>query len=321
MNVNELLLKNKIIEVISGSHLYGTNRPDSDKDYVGIFLPSVEYILGFKKIEEIDCSIKDKTDTNKNSSEAVDRKFYDFRKFISLALDNNPNIIELLFVNSSNIVYINEVGQDLLNIKSLFLHKGLKQKFLGYAFAQKHKMIIKKDNYFNLIQAYDYLNKENKDQFLLEVCLKQKPPFISFGHNETHNVKTIIIGDLQLQPSKTIRDTLKILDYRISAVGNREELLLKYGYDTKFAMHLIRLMLEGIELLTTGNLIFPLKEVSLLKDIREGKWEIPKILKFSEDLESQLIDYEKISCLANAPRRDEIEKFTIKHLRNIVNHE
>lgn len=36
----QLAEKNKIFEVISGSHLYGTNIQESDKDYIGVFMPT-----------------------------------------------------------------------------------------------------------------------------------------------------------------------------------------------------------------------------------------------------------------------------------------
>jgi uncharacterized protein len=52
---------------------------------------------------------------------------------------------------------------------------------------------------------------------------------------------------------------------------NRPELVEKYGFDTKFAMHTIRILSEGRELLTTGHINFPSTEVELLKEIRRGE--------------------------------------------------
>ena len=34
--------KNFIIKSVFGSHLYGTDTPESDRDYKGIFIPSME---------------------------------------------------------------------------------------------------------------------------------------------------------------------------------------------------------------------------------------------------------------------------------------
>ena len=38
---------------------------------------------------------------------------------------------------------------------------------------------------------------------------------------------------------------------------NRPELVAVHGYDTKYAMHALRLGLQGIELLTTGRITLP----------------------------------------------------------------
>ena len=52
-----------------------------------------------------------------------------------------------------------------------FVHIGCVQKFLGYAFSQKHKMVIKKDNYFDFISAVDYLKTIDSGKSLIEIIL------------------------------------------------------------------------------------------------------------------------------------------------------
>src|SRR5690606_1206463 len=53
---------------------------------------------------------------------------------------------------------------------------------------------------------------------------------------------------------------------------NRPELVRKHGYDTKFAYHMIRLQLQGIELMQTCNVELPMSDMNrgLLLGIREG---------------------------------------------------
>ena len=316
MQEREMAEKNKILVIKTGSHLYGTNTEKSDVDYIGIFLPDIEYVLGFRHCDEVDLSKKSKLEDGKNAPDAVDIKYYEFRKFVKLALDNNPNILEVLFVNKENIVYINEIGEKLLALKHLFPYKGLKQKFLGYAFSQKHKMVIKRDNYFNLVQAYDYLKKFSDDKYISEITISNKcPNFITTTYDEKHNTKFIVIGDLNLQPSFTISKIKDILKERINKVGNREELLLKHGYDTKFGSHLVRLMFEGKELLETNNIEFPLKERKLLLDIKRGEHPITYILELAEKLEADIETLAVSSNLRSKSAFSEIEQFTINILK------
>ena len=315
MNERIIAEKNKILELVAGSFLYGTNTETSDKDYYGVFVPDVEYVLGFRRCEEVDFSIVKKDDNDKNTPDSVDRKFYELRKFVKLAMENNPNIIEILFVNEASTIFINDIGKELLAIKHKFPHKGAKQKFLGYAFSQKHKMVIKKDHYFDLINGLDYLNKFNEDKYIAEIILDtHKPHFIGTSYSDQHNVKFIVIGDMNLLPSMTVKKARSMIQDRLDRVGNREELLLRYGFDTKFASHLIRLMLEGVELLETGNIEFPLKDRQLILDIKQGKWTINNVLNFSTDLEKKIEDLGINSKLPDKPNVDELERFTINTL-------
>lgn len=55
---------------------------------------------------------------------------------------------------------------------------------------------------------------------------------------------------------------------------NRPELVAEHGYDTKFAAHALRLALQGIELLRTGELTLPIPERNYLIGMRQGA--VPK---------------------------------------------
>lgn len=71
---------------------------------------------------------------------------------------------------------------------------------------------------------------------------------------------------------------------------NRPELVAKYGYDTKFAMHALRLGLQGIELLTDGSLTMPVPEpnLSTLRAVRGGKISYDDALTLILDAETRL---------------------------------
>jgi len=217
------------------------------------------------------------------------------------------------------MVFSNFYGGALLAQKHLFPCKLLKQKFLGYAFSQKHKMIIKKDNYLDFLDAMSYLQSIDVGKSLLEVVLDSKcPSFIKRKNDYRGNICFIQIGDLNLMPHNDVGKAKEIIGERLAKVGNREELLTKYGYDVKFGMHLIRLMLEGVELLQTGEIKFPLKQAPMLKDIRAGKWTIEQILNYSYELEKEVESLAESSKLPNKPNYELLELFTINTLKEII---
>ncbi len=275
-------IKHKILKGIIGSNLYGTNTPDSDKDYMGIFVADEEYYIGLKNVEEVDESIIKKDESGKNTKEAIDKKYYEIRQFFKLAMQNNPNIIEILFLNNDNILESHFIWDLIQTNREWFLNsKQIKNRFLGYAMSQKHKMFVKLENYDILKEAYDILDNSMK-KFLID-----EEVFNKFKFRENINTE-YRVADIFVPRNISIKRAKEILQERLKRVGNRQELILKYGMDTKFSSHLIRILLECKELLLTKNIEFPLKERQLIIDIKTGKYKCEEIIKMADELEVEI---------------------------------
>lgn len=70
----------------------------------------------------------------------------------------------------------------------------------------------------------------------------------------------------------------------------RAKLVERFGFHTKYAGHLIRLGMQGVELLTTGKLVLPMNtmEATLVKTIRNGSLPLDMVLESADDLEVQI---------------------------------
>lgn len=93
---------------------------------------------------------------------------------------------------------------------------------------------------------------------------------------------------------------------------SRPELVAKHGYDTKFAMHALRLGLQGIEYLSQGKLTLPIPNPTretLLK-VRRGEILIDDVLLLIRDAEEQLQAW-TVRC-NKTPDRKTINDFLIK---------
>lgn len=83
---------------------------------------------------------------------------------------------------------------------------------------------------------------------------------------------------------------------RKSMIGQRAqhvkrlELIDAYGYDTKFAGHLIRLGYQGCEFLDTGSITLPMPESErqAVLGIRTGQWRMDDVIALSENLEAEM---------------------------------
>ena len=248
MKEQEMALQNIIYKIRIGSTLYGTYvENSSDEDFSGVFIPEKEYVLGTKKVEQVSLSQKT-SKTIRNQVGDVDYVLYALPKFINLLTGNNPNIIEFLYVPKPCIIYSNAYADELIENRNLFLSKKAYHTFKGYSYAQRQKLVVKKEN-----------------------------------------------------------------------MTGRTELALKFGYDVKFASHLIRLLLEGLQILTEKTLTFPLPENNLVRDIKLGKYELKWVLDKAEYLE-KLVDEAYIkSDLQYTANFEEINKLQIKMLEDYWN--
>lgn len=68
------------------------------------------------------------------------------------------------------------------------------------------------------------------------------------------------------------------------AKGTRPEYECAYGYDTKAAMHCLRLYFECIELMERGRITLPRPERELLIEVRSGAWTMERFLAEAETL-------------------------------------
>ncbi len=86
---------------------------------------------------------------------------------------------------------------------------------------------------------------------------------------------------------------------------NRPELVREHGYDTKYAMHALRLGLQGVELLTTGRITLPVPEPgrTYLRSVRRGEVPLPEVLTSIGDVERQLVALQSAADVPAEPDR------------------
>jgi len=104
MDVAAIAQYNLILKTMTGSRLYGTERADSDVDYVGVFIPPKIFLYG---LHECDQAI-----LNEHGPDGViDYTCYTLHKYIRLAIANNPNILSMLYTPPKQIIECDQWGQ------------------------------------------------------------------------------------------------------------------------------------------------------------------------------------------------------------------
>lgn len=87
--------------------------------------------------------------------------------------------------------------------------------------------------------------------------------------------------------------------------GKRKETIEKFGYDTKFAYHCIRLICEVEQILVERDLDMQ-RDREMLKAIRRGDWPVERVREFFYEKESALERIYETSDLPHTPREEEI---------------
>jgi uncharacterized protein len=113
-----------IYRVVAGSRAFGLATDASDEDRRGVYLPPADWHWGFDKPP-------DQVDTK---SDGVEEVVWEVEKFLRLALNGNPNILEVLW--APVVLQTDEVGRELRSMRAAFLSRRLHQTYSGYVTSQ-----------------------------------------------------------------------------------------------------------------------------------------------------------------------------------------
>lgn len=124
------------------------------------------------------------------------------------------------------------------------------------------------------------------------------------------NKKAFISKRAGLQALGYISSQVDILTGVRKRRTNRPDLVRKYGWDTKFGYHMLRVGLQGIELMETGHIELPIIEPtrSLLMDVREGKMSKDSALEWADSIAEDLRQAINKSDLPDSPDFDMINR-------------
>lgn len=340
-----------IYYVLSGSRAYGLNRPDSDYDFRGVCIPPQEYRNGFLKFfNQAECREPDSTiydirkffslaaDSNPNICEMLWVEDEDI--IISNEFGKQLRDIRSQFL-SRKVLYTFR-GYAISQLKRLKTHRkwlldppmtkptrqdfGLKE----YRETSKEQM----DIYFSLIKSkidsweIDFGDSPESLKIMIQEQIYKYLTDLQIGSNE----KFLIAGNLVGIDENVMKVLLKEKEYQ-DALSNyqkynnwketrnpkRAELEKKFGFDSKFAVHLYRLMTMCQEILETGKVIVRRPDAKELLDVLNGKLTYDELIDWADNKDRELASIAGKSILPNKPDRitlDQICQNMIERFEN-----
>ncbi len=242
-------------EAVMGSVAYGVSDDTSDMDVVGFCIPPRDYVFphlrgevpGFStpgpRFEQFLQHHVDDPAARGGRGRSHDVTIYSIVRFFRLCLDNNPNMLDSLFVPRICVLYSTRVGELVREHRHLFLSKKAWHKFKGYAFSQIHKM-------------------------------------------KTKNPR-----------------------------GKRRETVEKFGFDVKFAYHVVRLLHEVEQILAEHDLVLD-RNREQLKSIRRGEWSQQRVEEYFAGKERELESLYLSSTLRERPDEKALTELLLQCLEH-----
>ena len=302
-----------IVKMNFGSHLYGTDTENSDKDYKGIFMPTKKQVLLGKIPKSYNEQTKKGNDT-KNTSNDIDTEIYSLHYFIELACQGQTVALDMLHAPDNMIITSSLIWRNIVAQKEKFYTRNLKA-FIGYARRQAAKYGIKGSRLNTAEQVIKYLKKLNENTQLLEVwdTLPQGEHIYYLDQKTPNGLRQYQVVGKVFQETVRIGYVLPILEKFYNEYGKRAQLAAENkGIDWKAVSHALRAAYQTKQILTENTISFPLKEAPYLIQVKQGEKDyttnvVPKL----EGLMDEIEELVKVSTLPEKVNRKYWESFLI----------
>ena len=310
---NNPLVKDNIVLIgLGGSYAYGTNNDDSDVDIRGIATNSPDAILTHKCFDQV---ADNKTDT----------VIYSFDKMVKLLSGNNPNTIEILGLEPWQYLYINDIGQALIDNADMFLSKRVIKTFGAYANSQLRRLDNKAVRLVNQSQREIHiLNSIKNAKYTFPEKYFKYPDdsinlYIDTAIQEDYDTEIFMDINLHHYPLRDYKSMWSemnniVKDY--SKLGKRNSYAIEHDKLGKHMMHLVRLYLMCFDILESGKIItYRKKDHDFLMDIRNGKYlddnkqPTNEFYEIVDELENKLNYWKDHTGLPENPDYKRINKF------------
>jgi predicted nucleotidyltransferase len=340
------LSSNTIYLVRHGSHAYGTNTPTSDEDFKGICIPTKPYFLGATKrfeqaeLHEPDVVIYDirkffilAADCNPNALEVL---FVDPEDIIHVT-DLGEELLENRNYFLSKKVKYTMTGYAVSQLKRIRLHKrwllnppshmpsrseyGLPETTLIPAdqlMAAEAEVRKELDRFqFDFMEGLDESQKIEirtiMEAMLSELKITTDQHWMAAARKIGLSDNFIQIMQQERQYAAAKREWDQYQNWKATRNKARAALEEKYGYDTKHAYHLVRLIRMCREVLITGKVIVKRPDREELLAIRNGAWTYEQLIDFAEREEKALNElYQTSKVLPKIPDKEKLDNLCIR---------
>lgn len=280
---------------ISGSKLYGTNNGDSDTDVKFIFMPSLEdCVLG---IASKNLNMNTSNDKTHNTKDDVDCQGWSIQFFLELLRQGDTNAIDILysFTNEECNIFKSRKMYKIFGSPSEYYDISNMRGLLGYIVSMSDRYGMRGSRYSKLLEIQEISKEEisklpqnrgldcyieYKLEKIYEKILEKCADSVFCRYEVCQDGrKAIRVGSKVHLLDISVGEYMRRLESELSRYGERSKKAME-GNDWKAIHHAARGIVQAIELLDNGKIMFPLKDQEYLKDIKYGKVDLEEVGNF-----------------------------------------
>ncbi len=304
-------MSTEIFRCVAGSRLFCTATDASDTDYKAVHIPSARDILLGRTVNVRDTSTGDKN--THNSAQDVDKVSFSLQKFTELLAKGETNALEMLHTPNEHDDW---AWNMLVDNKFRVIPANMKA-FVGFGRSQAMRYAVRGDRVTVLKALVDFLQSV-KDRCgntrlnrvtaaMVDIEALDGVKIVPKQHGGT-TVDYIVAFGRAVPVNCKVGEIIDVFQKPLDQAGKRSRDAVD-GPDWKGLYHAHRIVDEGIELFTTGSLVFPCKNAAEYLQIRNGELSIERVLDTFDEKLATLENVKPISDFREKADKEWIDEF------------
>lgn len=328
---------NKILEIKFGSHLYGTNTPESDLDFKAIYLPSAkDIVLG--RVKGTIAKSRPKAECERNNKDDVDMEIFSLCRYLELLMEGQTVALDILFAPQDAYMfgYLTPIMEEIQRNAGRLLTRNV-NAFVGYARQQAAKYGIKGSRMDSLKRVSEFLkplplyDKLLKHEAAIAALVKETEELISLektplvevvmlmGPKGTVDAPHLRVNGRSIPFHSNVKYAQEIIGRMLEGYGNRaHKAHLAGGVDWKALSHAVRVNSEALELMATSHITFPRPDRELLLKIKKGEMPYEQVAELIEQGLAKLYVAHETCTLPEKPDKEWADTLIEKVYTEIV---
>jgi len=301
-----------LVEMKFGSHLYGTATPASDLDLKLVHVPAPRDILLQRAKAVVNQQTKACANA-KNSADDIDRESFSLQKFLALVAEGQTVALDMLFAPAWAFIGPVDPIWELIQPNRGRLLTRRYSSFVGYCRTQANKYGIRGSRVAAARKALTFLTDALAHGAQTKLAAFGREVTVMAAETEHMAVVNIPsqsgtdvfhweVCGRKMPFTSSVKSAQEIMQRVVDEYGHRALAAERNeGVDWKALSRAVRIARQAIELLDTGEVIFPRPDAADLLAIKTGERPYQAVADEIEALLQGVEDAAARSALPDAP--------------------